>query len=75
MAMVEVDARGLGCPIPVVKTKKAMETDPNEEIVVLVETAVAKENVSRLALSRKYSVWVEETKDAEYRLLLTPAKK
>jgi len=73
--MVEVDARGLGCPIPVVKTKKAMETDPDEQIAVLVETAVAKENVSRLARSRNYSVQVEETAGDEYRLLLTPAKK
>ena len=73
--MVEVDARGLGCPIPVVKTKKAMEADPDEQIAVLVETAVAKENVSRLARSRNYSVQVEETAGDEYRLLLTPAKK
>lgn len=73
--MVEVDARGLGCPIPVVKTKKAMEANPDEEIVVLVETAVAKENVSRLAQSRNYSVQVEETAGDEYRLVLTPAEK
>ena len=71
--MVEVDARGLGCPIPVVKTKKAMEANPDEEIAVLVETAAAKENVSRLAASRDYSVQVEETV-GEYRLLLTPRK-
>ena len=73
--MVEVDARGLGCPIPVVKTKKAMETNPDEEIAVLVETATAKENVSRLAINRNYSVQVEETAGDEYRLLLTPAKR
>jgi len=71
--MVEVDARGLGCPIPVVKTKKVMEAGPDEQIAVLVETAVAKENVSRLAASRDYSVQVEETV-GEYRLLLTPRK-
>ena len=73
--MVEVDARGLDCPIPVVKTKKAIEANPDEEIAVLVETAVVKENVSRLAQSRNYSVQVEETAGDEYRLLLTPAKK
>ena len=73
--MVKVDARGLGCPIPVVKTKKAIEANPDEVIEVLVETAVAKENVSRLAQSRNYSVQVEETAGDEYRLLLTPAKK
>jgi tRNA 2-thiouridine synthesizing protein A len=73
--MVKVDARGLGCPIPVVKTKKAIEASPDEEIAVLVETAVAKENISRLARSRNYSIEVEEVAGDEYRLLLTPAEK
>ena len=73
--MVEVDVRGFGCPIPVVKTKKAIEENPSEHIVVLVETAVSKENVSRLAESKKYSVQVDETAGDEYRLLLTPPEK
>jgi tRNA 2-thiouridine synthesizing protein A len=70
--MVEVDVRGFGCPIPVVRTKKVIEQHPNEEITVLVETAVSKENVSRLAQSRKYSVQVEETAGEGYKMLLTP---
>ena len=70
--MVEVDVRGLGCPIPVVKTKKAIEKNPDEQITVLVETAVSKENVSRLAQSRKYSVQVEEVAGDEYQMLLIP---
>jgi len=71
--MIEIDARGLGCPIPVVKTKKAMDENPGETITVLVETAVAKENVFRLAESRKYSVKVETIKQEECKLLLTPS--
>ena len=70
--MVEVDVRGLGCPIPVVRTKKAIEQNPSEQITVLVETAVSKENVSRLAQSRKYSVQVEEVAGDEYQMLLIP---
>ena len=69
--MKEVDARGFSCPIPVVKTKKAMEENPKEAISVMVETAVSRENVSRLAQSKGYSVNVEEVGD-EYRLMLTP---
>jgi tRNA 2-thiouridine synthesizing protein A len=72
--MVEIDARGLSCPIPVVKTKKAMDTAPAETLTVLLETAVSKENVSRLASSRGYSV-KEEKVSGEYRLTLTPSKK
>ena len=71
--MIEIDARGLGCPIPVVKTKQAMEKNPREPITIFVETAVAKENVSRLAKSRKYSVKVETIEQEECKLLLTPS--
>ena len=69
--MIEVDARGFSCPIPVVKTKKALENNPKEQVTVLVETAVSRENVSRLAQSKGYSVEVEGVDD-EYRLVLTP---
>jgi tRNA 2-thiouridine synthesizing protein A len=72
--MTAVDVRGFSCPIPVVKTKKAMEENPKETITVLVESAVSKENITRLAQSRGYSVKVEETDDG-FRLLLSPHKK
>ena len=72
--MTEVDVRGFSCPIPVVKTKKAMEENPKDVLVVLVETAVSKENVSRLAQSQGYSVEVEEI-SGEYRLVLAPPEK
>lgn len=71
---VEVDVRGFSCPIPVVRTKKAIEENPKEELTVLVETAVSRENVSRLAESQGYSVEVEES-SGEYRLVLTPPGK
>ena len=71
--MVEIDARGFGCPIPVIKTREAMDKNPKEVIAVSVETAVAKENVSRLAESRKYLVKVETAADEEYKLVLTPS--
>ena len=72
--MIEVDSRGFSCPIPVVKTKKALDENPKESIAVLVDTEVSKENVSRLAKSRGYSVEVEQTEDG-FRLLFTPAAK
>lgn len=69
--MVEVDVRGFSCPIPVVRTKKAMEENPEAEIAVLLEAMVSRENVSRLAQSKGYSVEIEEIPDG-YRLLLIP---
>lgn len=71
--MIEVDVRGFSCPIPVVKTKKAIEENPGEPITVLVETVVSKENVSRLAQSRNYSVKAEEVAGEEFRVLLNPS--
>jgi tRNA 2-thiouridine synthesizing protein A len=73
--MVEVDVRGFSCPIPVVRTTKTIEENPDEPITVLVETEVSKENVSRLAKSRNYSVQVEEVTGEEYRVLLNPPGK
>lgn len=69
--MIEVDARGFSCPIPVVKTKKAMDQNPGESIAVRVESEVSKENVSRLAQSQGYTVKIEKSQDG-YQLLLEP---
>ncbi|MCD6570324.1 MAG: sulfurtransferase TusA family protein [Deltaproteobacteria bacterium] len=73
--MIEVDVRGFSCPIPVVKTKKAIDENPDEPITVLVETVVSKENVGRLASSRGYTVQEEKVAGDEYRLFLTPREK
>jgi tRNA 2-thiouridine synthesizing protein A len=72
--MAEIDVRGFSCPIPVVKTKQAMDANPEEVLTVLLETAVSKENVLRLAASRGYTV-KEEAVSGEYRLTLTPPAK
>ncbi len=72
--MIEVDVRGFSCPIPVVRTKKAMEENPGEDLTVLVETAVSRENVTRLAESKGYSVKAIE-ESGEYRLTLVPRGK
>ncbi len=72
--MVEVDAHGFSCPVPVVMVKKAIEQNPREPVAVLVETAVSKENFSRLATSQNYSVEIEET-GGEFRLILKPSTK
>lgn len=71
---LEIDVRGLSCPIPVVKTKQAMEKKPNETIVILLETEVSKENVLRLAASQGYSSSIEQT-GIEYKLILEPGSK
>ena len=72
--MIEVDARGFSCPIPVVKTKEAIDKNPKEPLAILVDNEVSKENVSRLAKNRGYSVEVERAEDG-FRLKLSPLAK
>ncbi|MDO4793704.1 MAG: sulfurtransferase TusA family protein [Filifactor alocis] len=61
--MVEVDARGLSCPEPVIQTKRALTPEP-KEIVVKVDNNVAKENVKKTLESTGYKVSIkEETED------------
>jgi tRNA 2-thiouridine synthesizing protein A len=71
--MIEVDARGLSCPIPVVKTNKAIREHPGVELAVVVDSEVSRENVTRLAGSHGYQVETIRSAD-EYRLVLRPAK-
>ena len=60
--MVTVDARGLSCPEPVLRARRAMEKlQPGELLEVLVETETARENVSRAAGSMGCEVMVTES--------------
>ena len=69
--MIEVDVRGFSCPIPVVKTRKAIKENPAAMITVLVDSAASKENVSRLAQSEGFSVKTEKVSDG-FCLQLSP---
>ncbi len=57
--MEEINCRGLACPIPVLKTKEALERGA-EEIAVIVDNRASKENVRRFAEKMGCSVEVEE---------------
>ena len=56
--MLIVDARGPLCPEPVVRTQRAVK-DELDELTVLVDAQAAKENVTRFAESRGYTVSVQ----------------
>ncbi|WP_241423150.1 sulfurtransferase TusA family protein [Candidatus Contubernalis alkaliaceticus] len=60
-----IDARGKLCPEPVVLTRKAMDTFPGEALLILVDSPVAKENVSRLAKKQGYKVTIND-EDGDY---------
>lgn len=53
--MEKVDVRGLSCPMPVLKTKKVIDSGA-KEILVVGTSQVSKENVTKLAKSNGYEV-------------------
>lgn len=53
--MVEIDARGLSCPQPVLMTLDEIKKN-SEKIVVLVDTEASKENVTRAAANKGYEL-------------------
>lgn len=65
--MKTIDCRGLSCPEPVVRTKRAISGE--KELTVIVDNIAAKENVSRLANALSYKVTVKEA-GGEYTLTI-----
>jgi len=60
MKPVQVDAKGLACPQPVVLTKKAIDKIAEGEVFVVVDNESAKENVTRMAIANGCSVTVTD---------------
>lgn len=59
--MIEIDAKGLFCPEPLMMTQEAIKKNPGETIVVQVDSASPRDNILRLAHRKKLTVTVEET--------------
>jgi len=51
-----LDARGLSCPQPVLMTLNEIKAGKADEITVLVDSDTAKENVSRAAGSKGWTI-------------------
>ena len=70
--MITVNAIGDTCPIPVVKTKKAIEalTQP-DTVEILVDNEVAVENLKKMAVQKGYSCDSSKLDDGSYSVKLT----
>lgn len=69
--MVEVDARGLSCPEPIIQTRMALKSLPKgETLSVLVDTVTSRENVRRYVSGEGCSIETEETPEG-FKLLIT----
>jgi selenium metabolism protein YedF len=56
----KLDCRGLACPAPVLETKKAVDIEGTNEILVVVDNQAAKENVSRFLESQCFDVSIRK---------------
>jgi len=62
--MKEIDARGLACPAPVMRTRDAVEKEGATEVSVVVDNAAAQQNVQRFLESRGFAVSLGGAADA-----------
>ena len=66
-----IDARGLACPMPVLKVQQAIQKSNPDTLEVMVDNNTAVQNVTRFANNNGYSVSVKELEDEEFSLTLT----
>lgn len=66
--MIKIDCRGLSCPEPVINTKKALKEN-GDGVVVLVDSFVSHENITRFCNASGYSVESKE-KNGEWEMII-----
>ena len=70
--MITVNAMGDTCPIPVVKTKKAIkELNGSGVVETLVDNEIAVQNLTKMAVQKGYEVKSEKSGDAQYKVTMT----
>lgn len=56
---MEIDARGLACPEPVIRTKNALEQENATQVQVVVDNPASQENVQRFLDSQGFATAIE----------------
>lgn len=70
--MIQVNAMGDACPIPVVKTQKALaQLGGAGSVETLVDNTVAVENLKKLAASHGYAAQTRQLGEAQYQVTIT----
>ena len=71
---VELDCLGEACPIPLVKTEKALEKlDSGDVLIVLMDHSCAMKNVPEWARKQGHNVEIEEVDDGEWECFIEKA--
>ncbi len=69
--MVELNVSGTVCPIPVLKTKKALdELNEGEELIVIGDYKPALENITRFAEEHGHTVISSEENDNGFKVII-----
>lgn len=70
--MIEVNALGKACPLPVIETKKAIEGLTQDDVVkVLVDNEIAVQNVMKMAKHKELEAYSEKIGDNEFAVTIT----
>lgn len=67
--MVEVDARGMSCPEPLMLTSEALNKHPGEILKVLVSETYSKTNIEKFVKNKGKKVTVKEV-GLEFELII-----
>ncbi len=73
--MIQINAIGKQCPMPVIMTRKAIhQLDTPDIIEVLVDNEIAVENVKKTAIKSCTNIEVEELEGNQFKITLTVGK-
>lgn len=67
---LSIDARGLACPQPVIKTKKALEQEGVTQVDIVVDNPAARDNVSRFARNAGFDVESVTPEGDDFRIVI-----
>jgi len=75
MREVVVDCYGEACPIPIVKSEKALaDMEVGDLLIVQIDHSCAMKNVPEWAREQGYNVEVEEIDDGEWEVFIEKTK-
>lgn len=69
--MERIDARGKTCPLPVIETKKVLDTMTKGSVTVLVDNAIAVQNLCKMAEQKKMQYSSEKQSEDCYTVTIT----
>jgi len=72
---VELDCLGEACPVPLIKTEKAMaELEIGDVLIVAIDHSCAMKNVPEWARKQGHNVEIEEVDDGEWECIIEKVK-